>query len=339
MLWRSCASFDADRFARLQRYLLVLRYRTFRNDDPPELLELWNETFTGRSAYPLHSTLTIERCAFSKPYFDPAGFFIAEAEGSVVGFAHAGFGPDPRESRISTHVGVVCAIGVRPAYRGQGIGSALLEHAEAYLKKKRVRSLLAGQMRPNSPFYFGLYGGSDLPGFLGSDELIGPFLEARGYYPCETCSVLHRRLNLPAPAADKRFAALRRRFDLRVVPHIPLGTWWSEAVLGLFEPVEFRLEEKFSGIPAVRASIWEMDGFSAHWKEPMVGILDLNVQEPLRRQGLGKFFVALLLQYLQEQCFNLVEIQVSERNRPAMSLFQSLGFEQIDIGRVYRSDK
>jgi len=71
----------------------VVRYRTFRNTDPPRLVEVWNETFTGRGAVRLASSTPLERFVFSKPLFDPAGLFIAEEDERCLGFAHAGFGP------------------------------------------------------------------------------------------------------------------------------------------------------------------------------------------------------------------------------------------------------
>src|SRR5205807_949123 len=42
----------------------MLRYRRFRNDDPPALVAIWNESATGRGAYPLHGTAALERAAF-----------------------------------------------------------------------------------------------------------------------------------------------------------------------------------------------------------------------------------------------------------------------------------
>lgn len=318
---------------------LVIRYRRFRNDDPPKLVEVWNEVFTGRGSYKLHGTSQLEKCAFAKPYFDPDGFVVAEENGRVVGFGHAGFGPNNTELTISTNLGVLCSIGVTASHRRRGIGTKLLESCEKYLRKKGARTLFAGPMRPLSPFYFGLYGGSELPGFLNTDRDAAPFLESHNYFPWDTCFVFQRKLDQPINVPDPRFAALRRRFELRVVPRVAVGTWWHESVVGLIEPVEFRLEEKYTGATAVRATVWEMDGFSARYKQPMVGIYDIQVHESLRRQGLGKLFMTQVLQYLQEQCFVLVEGQVMERNRPGLNLYKVMGFEKVDVGRIYKAEK
>ena len=70
-----------------------------------------------------------------------------------------------------------------------------------------------------------------------------------------------------------------------------------------------------------------------------MGIVNLVTRDDVRRQGLAKFLMVNLLRYLQEQYFGLVEVQSIERNQPAVKLFQSLGFEQVDFGRVYKRER
>src|ERR671923_2100899 len=73
-------------------FRLVVQYRNYRNDDPPGLVEIWNETFLGRGCVQLRHGAALERFIFAKPYFEPAGLMVA-LDGPVrVGFAHAGFG-------------------------------------------------------------------------------------------------------------------------------------------------------------------------------------------------------------------------------------------------------
>lgn len=321
------------------RGVVVIHYRTIRNYDPPSLVEIWNEAFVGRGATQLRNASPLERHVFSKPYFDPAGLIVA-LEGDVrVGFAHAGFGPNGTESALAHTTGVTCMIGVRPAYRRRGIGSELIERCETYLKKAGARTLYAGQLRPWSPFYFGLYGGSDFPGFLASDEAAAPFLEYHGYGASDTCLVFQRRLDQALNISDGRIAALRRRFNVRMVPRAGITTWWQECILTPLETIDFRLEETVTGRLAGRAEIWEMEGYSWRWGAPASGILSLQIREDLRRQGLGKFLMLHMLRHLQEQYFGLVEVQTMERNQPAVKLCRALGLEQVDVGRLYRRDR
>jgi ribosomal protein S18 acetylase RimI-like enzyme len=314
----------------------VVQYRSFRNSDPPGLAQVWNEAFTGRGAVPLRHSSPLERHAFCKPYFDPAGLIVAVEDDVCVGFAHAGFGPNNTETGLSHASGVTCAIGVRPAYRRRGIGSELFRRCEAYLRERGARTLWAGPMPPLNPFYFGLYGGSDQPGFLISDADAAPFLEAHGYQPADTCLVFQRRLDQALNIVDGRFPALRRQFEVRVESAMSRKSWWQECTLGPLELIEFRLVEAQTSAVAARTEVWEMELFSWRWGLPAVGIVDLVVRDDLRRQGLGKFLLTSLLRYLQEQYFGVVEIQAMERNHAAVGLYQRLGFNQVDVGRIYR---
>jgi len=314
----------------------VVQYRSFRNTDPPHIVDVWNESFTSRGIARLRHATVLERAALSKPYFDAAGFIVAEENGRRVGFVHAGFGPNQRETILSKNQGVICVIAVRPSHQHKGIGTELLRRAETYLKERGAQALFAGQVRPLTPYYFGVYGGSDLPGILTSEKGAAGFLEARGYKAWETNLIFQRFLEKPLNVADGRFAGLRRRFDVRILPRVPMGTWWSECTLGLVEPVEFRLEEKTTGKPAARAVAWEMESFSWTWNVPAVGLLDIQVREDLRRQGLAKFLLTQILRYLQEQYFGVAEVQTVDTNLPFLGLLKSAGFEQVDVGRNYR---
>jgi ribosomal protein S18 acetylase RimI-like enzyme len=313
----------------------VIEYRGFRNTDPPTLVEIWNEAFSGRGAVRLRHSTPLEHHVFAKPYFDPAGLILAVEDNVGIGFVHAGFSANQTETGLSTAAGVTCILGVRPSRRGQGIGSELLRRSEDYLRGRGAVTLYAGPVRPTDPFYLGLYGGSEAAGFLASDPAAEPFFTQRDYRVCRSSLVFQRRLERPVNVVDGRFPAHRARFDLRILPRKGAGTWWQEATLGLVEPFEFRLEEKPTGKVAAQAAVWEMEGFSWRWNQPSVGLTDLVVSPELRRQGVGKFLLTLVLRYLQEQFFGIVELHVPQENEAAVKLVRSTGFEQVDIGQLF----
>src|SRR5689334_8729850 len=89
----------------------VIHYRTFRNADPPGLVEVWNAAFTGRGAVRLQGPTWMEYFLFAKPYFDPHSLIIACADSQIVGFAWAGFGADDSESTLFPRSGVLCLLG------------------------------------------------------------------------------------------------------------------------------------------------------------------------------------------------------------------------------------
>jgi len=277
----------------------------------------------------------LEYHVFAKPYFDPAGFTLAFDDQMLVGYAHAGFGPNADESALSTESGVLCAIGVKPTHRRRGIGSELLSRSEAYLAGRGAKTLRAGLRYPLNPFYFGLYGGADLPGFLATDALADPFLVKHGYHVDDTTLVLQRRLDRAVNVADGRFANLRRLYDIQIVPRPGISTWWEECTLGPTELLACCLEDKASHQVVARVDLWEMEGFRWRWNESPAGLLHLHVAPELRRQGLAKFLLSQVMRWLQDQYFNLVEIQVPAGNEAATKLVRGLAFEQVDIGRTY----
>lgn len=313
----------------------MVQYRQFRNTDAPALAQIWNACLPGRSAVRLVNSTPLEERVFAKLYFDPAGLIIAEDSGGAIGFAHAGFGPSSSGAELDTASGVLCMIGVRPEFHRRGIGSELLRRAEEYLRQRGAREVYAGPHWPRDPFYFGLYGGSGAPGFLTSDPAAEPFLLRRRYAVSQSFRVWQRRLSAPIRITDPRLAAHRQRYDLRMMPR-QRNTWWNECVFDLLETMEFVLQEKTSQTVRARARVWEMTGYSQRWGVPSVGVLDVHVDEPVRRQGLGKLLVALLLRYLQEQFFEIVEMQTDQANEPAAALLRGLGFELVDSGRVYK---
>jgi ribosomal protein S18 acetylase RimI-like enzyme len=315
----------------------VVQYRSFRNTDPPALAEVWNEALAGRGAVRLRGSLPLENCVFAKLYFDRAGLVVAEEDGVPAGFGHAGFGADAGESAMSFAAGVTCMLAVRPAFRRRGIGSELLRRCEDYLRDRGARNLYAGAHRPLNPFYLGLYGGSELPGVLDTDAEAAAFLRKRGYAAGRATRVLQRQLGQPLKLLDPRCAAHRRRYELRVdVAPARASTWWETSVLGPVEPLLFALVDQQTGASAASALVYELEGFSWRWNQPAVGVLNLNVRTELRRQGLGKLLLFQILRYVQDQCFELAEVQVAEDNEPAARLCQALGFTQADTGRVYQ---
>jgi ribosomal protein S18 acetylase RimI-like enzyme len=313
----------------------VIHYRSFRNGDPPGLVDVWNATFTGRGAVRLQGSTWIEYFLFSKPYFDPAGLVLALADGQIVGFTLAGFGPDETESALEPRTGVVCLLGVAPTHRRQGVGSELLRQAEAHLRARGSQDVYAGPMYPLNPFGFGLYGGSQSPGFLDSDAEARPFLERHGYAAEDTCLAFQRPLQKPLDVADGRFAAHRLRYEVHAGPFRGT-TWWQECMLGPVELHEYRLQDKLTGRTAARALIWEMETYAARWNEHAIGITDLFVVPELRRQGLAKFLLVQLLRYLADQFFTVVEVQSRADNDATIGLFRGLGFEQVDAGHIFK---
>lgn len=315
---------------------MAVRYRHFRNPDPPALVRLWNASMSSRGTAFLQGVMPFENYVLSKRYFDREGLILAEENGSVIGCVHAGFGPDPSGLDLDYRRGVVCMIMVMPQHRRRRIAHDLLRMAEDYLHRRGARTIVAGCRKPLAPFYWGLYGGSELSGFLRSDSHADLFFLSEGYQLQDTLLVFQRSLETPPAIADPRFAQIKRKYEAYVRPAPIVPHVCEEARHGPLEGLQFQLQEMATGKPVAQARMWDMDLYAWRWHQAAAGLYDIEVQPSLRRQGLSKYLFAHMLRYLHDQFYTLIETHTSAANPAGVQLLQSLGFKQVDEGRVYR---
>ena len=159
----------------------MISYHPFRNQDPPAITAIWR-TQAGQPGYAQPVSVDLfEQLVFAKLYFDYDGLFIAEDDGRPVGFAHAAFGPNDQQNEVSAELGVTSLILVRPDCNAPGLVAGLLERCEAYLRRRGAKVLYGGGIQPLNPFYLGLYGGSELPGVLDTDNVARDVYQTHGY--------------------------------------------------------------------------------------------------------------------------------------------------------------
>jgi ribosomal protein S18 acetylase RimI-like enzyme len=314
-----------------------MEFRTFRNSDPPAILDVWQASRDSRAFGVVSSCDVLENLLFSKPYFDPEGLILAEHAGKVVGFAHAGFGADESKSRLDYSAGAVYMLRVRPECRRRGVGESLLRLAQAYLARRGAQVQYFGGMFPLNAFYLGLYGGSELPGVLDSDAGTKQFALSRGYEPVDSCLVYHCNLAELPRTPDSRIHLLRRSVEVQVEGLQPMpATWWDNCIMGNIPSLRYEMFERDAKKPIGRAWVWLMECFSQAWDVASVGITDFHIEPEFRRRGYGKLLLLTMLKHLREQNLELVELQTMSRNEAARGLYEGLGFQRVDAGRAFR---
>lgn len=316
----------------------MLEIRAFRNSDPPQLLWLWEGCQLGRGAAKGLSCDVFEFVVFGQPYFDPRGLLVAEIDGRPVGFVHAGFGVNADETGLARDQGVICAVMVHPDFRRRGIGKQLVAAAESYLREAGATTLTAGQACRTDAFYLGIYGGSELPGFLESDPQARPFFESIGYRQLERRLIFQKDITIKQEPYDPRLAPVRRSMQLVVTDKPAHMTWWWVARCGRFDTFRFMLQPKSDGAAVAEVTCAGLDFYIRAWQQRCVGFTELRVAEPGRRKCYAKALLLESIRRLREEMVTRVEVQAQETNAAAVALFKALRFDQIDTGIVYRKN-
>ncbi|MEX0939463.1 MAG: GNAT family N-acetyltransferase [Pirellulales bacterium] len=312
-------------------------FRPFHNTDPPHLAEIWRQQPRQRGQIEYVSVALLEQQIFSRPIFDPDGFIVATKAERPVGFVHAGFGPSDDECRLSTDLGVVCMLMVRPDLQESSLSEQLLDQSEAYLRARGARVLYAGGIWPLNPFYQGLYGGSELPGVLASDAMRKSLYQQHGYQVIDHVRVMQRRLTDFRPRIDRCQIQLRRCMQMNVCYDPPTGSWWEACTMGNFDRTRFELVPRQGGPAVASATFWDVEPLASSWGVRTAGMLDLQVDPSERRRGHATFLLGEAFAQLHREGVQMVEVQAMAANEAALALYGTLGFVEVDEGMVMRN--
>jgi ribosomal protein S18 acetylase RimI-like enzyme len=314
----------------------MISYRPFRNTDPPALAELWCHQPPHRAlAQPISASI-LEYQVFGKPYFDRLGLIVAEEDGRILGFAHAGFTCNLDGSQVCVDFGGICLLMLAAHPQRREIAAELLRLAEAYLWQHGTRVLFAGTLCPTNPFYLGLYGGSQPPGVLGSEPELRELYRQAGYEEVGRYPVLQRTLADFRPLVDREQMQVRRQYRVEVRPNPPTESWWDACTIGQTERTQHKLYARSGGPACGSVTFWEMDQISASWGVRAMGLMKLEIVSELRGRGLGTFLVGEALRHMHSCGTTLVEAHAPAENATVLTVFHRLGFRQVDEAVVFR---
>jgi GNAT superfamily N-acetyltransferase len=315
----------------------LVQFRAFRNTDPPQLAEVWRSQTAHRGLMQPMSVAVLERFVFSKPIFDRQGLIVAVDGDRVVGFVHAGFGPAPDQCTLSTELGVTCALMFRPETEPATV-AGLLAESEQFLRSRESQVLFGGGNYPLSPFYYGLYGGSELSGVLDTDARTQAVFREHGYREDKRSRVLQRDLATFRPLVDRHQMQIRRHTTFETAVDPATTTWWDACIYEPFDRTQFLLRPREGGTPVATVNFWSMETMTGAWGVHAVGLVGLQVTAQRQRQGLAKYLLGEAFRHLHNQGFAMAEVHVAQENAAALALFCSLGFEQVDQSVLYRKD-
>jgi GNAT superfamily N-acetyltransferase len=306
------------------------------------LTRLWNLAVPRTAtAHPLR-VHELDTHAWGKPTFEADGLIVAERDGRIIGFVHAGFGPDlpaspARPLEVSHEVGTTAMLLVEPDSDGDGLAQDLLAAAEDYLRARGSKVLYAGALFPLNPFYWGISGGSEGSGILSGHETFHRAAVAGDYKAAGSTVLLQADLGQAEPR-DPRTPLIRRQAQLEVVEDALPSHWWQNLAIGEFPLTDLRLVAKSDGQVLARAGTWEMRWFGRDDGRVRSGLLDVHVPAEHRRKGYARFLLGEVFRRARANLVHGIEVQTSADNQPALALYHSMGFAPIEQATLYRKE-
>ena len=313
----------------------MFHLRPFRNSDPPAIVEVWRQQGPERGCRDAISVPVLEHFVYGKPYFDRQGLIVAEHEGRVVGFVHAGFGPSEDYSDVAKDVGVTCMLQMLPEFEATDLGATLLAASEEYLRQHSVCALIGGAYPPFTPFYHGLVQSSELPGVFASDSLLHTVYRDAGYEVADEFAILDCELGRIRPVVDRNQRLLAKSFQVRPTIDHAFDTWWDTCTFGPVQRSQFELIDKSDKSPCGSMIWWDLDAIR-DTARPSIAISRLRVASERRREGLATFLIMSALKQLKSSGALKAQVQVPTSNQPALDFFRRIGFAETGRGTSYR---
>ena len=314
----------------------LLRFRPYRNTDPPHLVALWRSQSPSRGLVQPMTAALFEEQVLGKPYFDRTGLLVALDDERPVGMVHAGFGPRDAAGELDRGVGTISLILVEPRDDADSIADELIVLGEQYLVLNGAKTVYAGGADRRGPFYLGLSGGSELPGVPTSDEFALALFRRHGYVETAPTTLLERDLAGLRPVVDRIQIQLRRKATVEAIFDPPPRSWWEACTLGGFSTIGYVIRRRDGGADPGSVLYWSMDPLSASRHARIAGMVDLRIETAARRQGWAKYLLSESLRHLASQGVTAVQAQTTPDQLEAAELLVRLGFQEVGRGVVLR---
>jgi mycothiol synthase len=302
-----------------------VRIRPYRNGDEEGILSVWRRALPGD---PLHPDLFAAK-VLADPNLEREGLLVAERQGEPVGFAVALVRRQPLgpEGDLDPDTGWVTAFGVVPEARRQGVGSALLEAAEGFVRARGRRRL---EVSPYAPGYF--WPGVDRDRYPEAEA----FLQARGYRVRYEAVAMDRNLvGFAVPSEVRRLQAELERAGftfthlsprhVRSLIEFNARVFYADWVRAMRETVARRVPWSHTLICLKDDEVVGYAQFGAYDHVPdRFG--PFGVDDALRGKGVGKVLLYRTLEAMAAEGFHDAWFLWTGLESPAGHLYRRAGF-------------
>jgi mycothiol synthase len=314
--------------------LINLAIRNYQPADLPALAQLINEADHVDDAG-FATTPTVLGHRLAEPGVRPAeNLFVAEVDGRLVGYVILARRTEETIDRINA-VGIV-----HPQWRRRGIGTALMQRAEA-----QARTFLR-----DKPVFLDMVARGHVAG--AAELALSQGLQPVRYFFYMQC---HDLQHLPEPAFPpdirlRTFVLGQDEEEFVRADNDGFSDHWG------FVPVTLEQIRHLLGLPGVRADNWllavdpaghiagfclllfpEMDPQMLRTNPPLID--DLAVIHAYRRRGIGRALLLAGMHHIRSQGFAAAALAVDADNpNQALRLYESVGFVVVSPSTAYRKE-
>ena len=285
----------------------MLSVRSFRNADPPRLLELWKKTQTFQGDFTPVYSLTLNQLqtqVLGLPMLDSQSVMLAVDGDRPVGYIHTAFSPAQNGYTLDYTVGQICFLCVHPQYDDvSAAASALIQAGEHYLSGKGARTIFGGSPAPTAPFYTGLYCGGEAVGFLDSDKTACKAMLAAEYQPHQTTAWFHCDFQTGLPEFTAETFECYEKFEVEIC-EVPYAKTWYEGcafVNGIWFDATAYLAKTDKPIARLRTRVSypDVDGkLMMYGRTWLASLIELRVHPDVKEPNLQKHLLDELIRYL-----------------------------------------
>lgn len=313
----------------------MISFRPFLNGDIPSIVAIWKNHGPDPALAKEISADLFDRLVLSKLYFDRRGLVMAVDEEKIVGFVHAGFGPNADESEIDITRGVVSLLLTHADHSDPQIADGLLVEAENYLTDRGAHSIAAIGLGELCPFYLGLYGSCDLPGVFESDKNRTNFFKRHGYQPNAQILCYKKEITGFRPTPNRSSMQLRRSLQIEFASDPTARSWWDACTQGCLPQLSATARSMGASEVFAKALFWDMQTLTGPESRRSMGLSRLDVTDPTAPPGIGEFLLQECFKQLQQQGIEQVLAQCNKEDSTRAMLLNNAGMEHYDTGTLW----
>ena len=318
----------------------MLSIRSFRNSDPPTLVEIWRQFYSKepQKVAPIPLSVLVDN-VLNMPFFESDGLFLAFDNDLPVGFAHASFGPNGDQSDLNPETGVVHLIMTVPSYPDPvELCRRLLEQCEEYLKNKGAKVIFGGPPRSSVSFYTGLYGGSEPIGVYESDASITAYQDFGYSVQYNTLRFTRDLRNFQIPFTPKS-VVWNRKLTINYSDKPPIENWFQActAIRSNWFNATATLGPQGQKLAEAHIRITQADRSGCDVLiPPTAALVHIRVADDFLRQGIGTFLLGGAIRRLTLEFHpSRIETIVMQEEDHFVKFFRKLDWKEGDQGKVF----